>query len=248
MSALDRATELAFSVVAAQASRRDMTPKEAADLLRALRRAAMEDYQPGEDDDLDDEAAGAEPVGGDPARMRPAPVDLSPTAEAAHAALEDRYPAKRPELIPAVPIEAAKDHNKITCLHCGGRFDTLKRHLWLAHGEYGYKRPPQPKKGEKGTDTVADIYRANWGLPDDYELVADSYKSMKSDIAKQLDLGRIGRTNLRSSTTLATAEATPEPSGEAPTPEAAQEAPPRTATRTTASPASGKPSRRKKAG
>lgn len=244
-AALDRATELSFEIVAAQAARRDMTPNEAAEMLRALRRAALEDYQPGEDDDLDDEAAHTEPVGGDPERMRPAPTDLSATADATYAALEARHPDKRPDLIPAVPIEKSRTPEGVYCLHCGLRTTALKRHLHQAHPEFGYRRPKQqlrdPATGRKlpgqydsdVPDTVADVYRSNWGLPADYSLTTDDLKSRKSGIAKTLNLGHIGRGHLRGAATSAA-------------PEAAQGDAPGDTTRPEASTPQGKTPRRRK--
>jgi predicted transcriptional regulator len=37
-----------------------------------------------------------------------------------------------------------------------------------------------------------DAYRAKWGLPDDYPMVAPSYSATRSRLAKQIDLAAIG--------------------------------------------------------
>jgi len=36
-------------------------------------------------------------------------------------------------------------------------------------------------------------YRAKWGLPKDYPMVAPSYAKARSDLAKQMGLGQGGR-------------------------------------------------------
>ncbi len=76
----------------------------------------------------------------------------------------------RPE--PAVPIRRSVRPDRITCLECGGRFSMLKRHLAADH------------------EMTPESYRARWGLPRDYPMVAPDYAAMRSSLAKQIGLGR----------------------------------------------------------
>ena len=55
---------------------------------------------------------------------------------------------------PAVPIEESINHDYIVCLEDGLRFKSLRRHLTQK-----YKMTP-------------DEYRARWGLPQNYPMVA----------------------------------------------------------------------------
>ena len=48
----------------------------------------------------------------------------------------------------------------------------LKRHITADHG------------------LTVDEYRAKWGLPSDYPVVAPNYAKSRSDLAKSLGLGR----------------------------------------------------------
>ncbi|WP_292666433.1 MucR family transcriptional regulator, partial [Mesorhizobium sp.] len=62
------------------------------------------------------------------------------------------------------------DH--IVCLEDGKKFKSLKRHLATDHG------------------LTPDEYRAKWGLPADYPMVAPSYSATRSALAKSSGLGR----------------------------------------------------------
>ncbi len=79
-------------------------------------------------------------------------------------------PAIGPE--PAVPIRRSVQPDAITCLDCGNRQKTLKRHLMTAH------------------QLTPDAYRQRWGLKDDYPMVAPSYAARRSEMAKSIGLGR----------------------------------------------------------
>ena len=73
---------------------------------------------------------------------------------------------------PAVPVRRSivKDH--LVCLICGRKQKTLKRHLMTAHSL-----------------TPSD-YREQFGLNADYPMVAPDYSTRRSEMAKQLGLGR----------------------------------------------------------
>ena len=78
------------------------------------------------------------------------------------------------ELKPAVAIKKSVTPDYLICLEDGQKFKSLKRHL-KAH----YDMSP----GE---------YREKWGLPYDYPMVAPSYAAARSDLAKNMGLGRRG--------------------------------------------------------
>lgn len=73
---------------------------------------------------------------------------------------------------PAVPIKKSVTNAYIVCLEDGKQFKSLKRHL-AAH----YNLTP-------------DEYRAKWGLPADYPMVAPAYAEARSNLAKKMGLGQ----------------------------------------------------------
>ena len=77
-----------------------------------------------------------------------------------------------PELKPAVPVKKSITPDYLICLEDGKKFKSLKRHL---RTEY---------------DMSPDEYRARWGLPPDYPMVAPSYSEARSALAKSIGLGR----------------------------------------------------------
>lgn len=74
-------------------------------------------------------------------------------------------------LVPAVPIKKSITPDYIICLEDGRKFKTLRRHL--------------AKLG-----MTPEEYRAKWGLPADYPMVAPAYAETRSQLAKSLGLGR----------------------------------------------------------
>jgi predicted transcriptional regulator len=73
---------------------------------------------------------------------------------------------------PAVPIKRSVTPEYIVCLEDGKKLKMLKRYLRST-----YKMSPQE-------------YRAKWGLPADYPMVAPNYSAQRSDFAKKIGLGR----------------------------------------------------------
>jgi predicted transcriptional regulator len=73
---------------------------------------------------------------------------------------------------PAVAAKKSVFADRILCLDCGKGFKTLKRHLSTDH---------QMTPGE---------YRAKWGLPPSYPMVAANYAATRSQLAKASGLGR----------------------------------------------------------
>jgi predicted transcriptional regulator len=72
---------------------------------------------------------------------------------------------------PAVPIEESVSNDYIICLEDGKRLRMLKRYL----GTH-YNMTPEE-------------YRARWGLPASYPMVAPSYAASKAAFAKRIGLG-----------------------------------------------------------
>lgn len=80
--------------------------------------------------------------------------------------------AEKPK--PAVPIRRSVTPDYIICLEDGKKFKSLKRHLQTHH------------------NMTPDEYRARWGLPLDYPMVAPSYAEQRSKLAKKIGLGKKG--------------------------------------------------------
>jgi predicted transcriptional regulator len=72
---------------------------------------------------------------------------------------------------PAVPIKKSVQPDFIVCLEDGKRFKSLKRHLRIVY------------------DLTPDQYRAKWGLPPTYPMVAPNYAAARSELAKSMGLG-----------------------------------------------------------
>lgn len=102
-------------------------------------------------------------------------ADLPDLMKAVHAALNGtaspaaEEPAPKP--IPAVPVRKSVHHDYLVSLEDGKRYQTLKRHL-SARG------------------ITSDDYRAKWGLPAEYPMVAASYSQARREMSKSLGLGR----------------------------------------------------------
>ncbi len=76
---------------------------------------------------------------------------------------------------PAVSVRKSITPDFLICLEDGRKFKSLKRHLRTK-----YNISPEE-------------YRAKWGLPKDYPMVAPNYAKARSDLAKQMGLGQGGR-------------------------------------------------------
>lgn len=73
---------------------------------------------------------------------------------------------------PAVPVRQSVFPDYIVCLENGKKLKTLKRHLKVSYGL-----------------SPAD-YRAKWGLPLSYPMVAPNYAARRSGLAKSVGLGQ----------------------------------------------------------
>jgi len=79
----------------------------------------------------------------------------------------------KPEVLrPAVPIRKSVTPDYIISLEDGKKFKSLKRHLMSRYG------------------MTPEDYRAKWGLPADYPMVAPNYAAARSTLAKFTGLGR----------------------------------------------------------
>jgi predicted transcriptional regulator len=76
---------------------------------------------------------------------------------------------------PAVPLRRSVQRDVVICLDCGWKGKMLRRHLTTRHGLTG------------------DEYLKRWGLPGDHPLTAPNYSVQRSNLAKELGLGRGGR-------------------------------------------------------
>ena len=72
---------------------------------------------------------------------------------------------------PAVSIRRSITPDYIVCLEDGKKLKMLKRHLRTTYG------------------MTPDEYRAKWGLPADYPMVAPNYAKQRSAFAKKIGLG-----------------------------------------------------------
>ncbi|UPT61577.1 MAG: MucR family transcriptional regulator [Hyphomonadaceae bacterium JAD_PAG50586_4] len=86
-------------------------------------------------------------------------VSGTPAAAAEHA------------LEPAVAVKKSVTPDFIICLEDGKKFKSLKRHLRTRYA------------------MTPDEYRAKWGLPHDYPMVAPNYAKERSTLAKRMGLG-----------------------------------------------------------
>ena len=93
-----------------------------------------------------------------------------------HAALanlgKEQVPAVEEKPVPAVSIKKSISPDFLICLEDGKKFKSLKRHLRTAY------------------DMTPEEYRAKWGLPADYPMVAPSYAEARSKLAKSMGLGQ----------------------------------------------------------
>ena len=101
--------------------------------------------------------------------------DVSTLISNVHAALSGvSGPAAVAEttLEPAVPIRNSVKRDFIVCLDDGKKLKMLKRHLMTHYG------------------MTPEDYRAKWGLPADYPMVAPAYAEQRRELAKAIGLGR----------------------------------------------------------
>jgi predicted transcriptional regulator len=74
--------------------------------------------------------------------------------------------------VPVISVRASVKPDYIVCMECGKKQKMLKRHLLTAHS------------------MSPDQYRADYGLPASYPMVAETYSDRRRELAKALGLGR----------------------------------------------------------
>ena len=97
--------------------------------------------------------------------------ELIATVHASVAGLSKPSVAPAEALVPAVNPKRSVFPDYIICLDDGKRFKSMKRHL-------------------TGLGMTPAEYRAKWGLPTDYPMVAPNYAAARSDLALKSGLGR----------------------------------------------------------
>lgn len=105
--------------------------------------------------------------------------DLPGLIRTVHSALRDVSGAiatqPEPPQEPAVAVKKSITPDFIICLEDGKKFKSLKRHLRTRYG------------------MSPEDYRAKWGLPHDYPMVAPNYAKERSNLAKRMGLGHARR-------------------------------------------------------
>jgi predicted transcriptional regulator len=91
---------------------------------------------------------------------------------AALANLGETVEVEEPKPQPAVTVRNSVKPDYIVCLEDGKKLKMLKRYL-----RTNYNMSPEE-------------YRARWGLPADYPMVAPNYAEKRRDLAKKIGLGR----------------------------------------------------------
>ena len=91
------------------------------------------------------------------------------------AALNGNGQAEEEPQKPAISVRRSVTPEYIVCLEDGKKLKMLKRHLRTT-----YNMTPEE-------------YRAKWGLPTDYPMVAPNYAKQRSAFAKKIGLGRASK-------------------------------------------------------
>jgi predicted transcriptional regulator len=103
--------------------------------------------------------------------------DLPALIKGIHAGLASsglsKAPAEALRLSPAVPVSKSVADDYLICLEDGQHFKSLKSRLRVRH------------------DVTPEQYRAKWGLPASYPMVAPTYAARRSALAKSFGLGRV---------------------------------------------------------
>jgi predicted transcriptional regulator len=77
-----------------------------------------------------------------------------------------------PKAEPAVSIRSSVKHDHLICLEDGAKLKMLKRYLMT------------------NFNMTPDDYRAKWGLPRTYPMVAPAYAEQRRELAQKIGLGR----------------------------------------------------------
>jgi predicted transcriptional regulator len=107
-------------------------------------------------------------------------TELPELINSVHQALTDTGKSLTSPPEPAVPIKKSVTPGYLICLDDGKKLKMLKRHLRTAY------------------DMSPEEYRAKWGLPSNYPMVAQNYAKLRSKLAKAIGLGTKGRDKTKS--------------------------------------------------
>lgn len=112
-------------------------------------------------------------------RNRVAVGDVTALVQQVHRALAELgNPPLTPEAektAPAVSVRASVKPDYLVCLKCAKKQKTLRRHIGVSHG------------------LTPEQYRAEFGLPASYPMVAANYSERRRIMAHAIGLGRKGR-------------------------------------------------------
>ena len=100
------------------------------------------------------------------------PALIASVHSALNNAVQGTKEQAKEELRPAVPIKKSVTPDFLISLEDGKRYKRLKRHLRTSY------------------NMTPDQYRAKWGLPADYPMVAPNYAEARSSLAKKIGLGQ----------------------------------------------------------
>lgn len=98
--------------------------------------------------------------------------DLIKSIHATITGLTNTVPIQAEKLEPAVAVSKSVTPEFLICLEDGAKLKMLKRYLRTRF------------------DMTPEDYRAKWGLPADYPMVAPNYAKLRSKHAKQIGLGK----------------------------------------------------------
>lgn len=101
------------------------------------------------------------------------PTLIASTFEAVKKCMGGEVAPAAPKQEPAVAIKKSIAPDFIVCLEDGKKFKSLKRHIATYYG------------------LTPEEYRAKWGLPADYPMVAPNFVAKCSDRAKRMGFGKI---------------------------------------------------------
>ena len=131
----------------------------------------------------------------------PATADLPRIIQSVYAALyatTNPVEPEAPKQEPAVSVRSSVKHDYIVCLEDGAKLKMLKRYL------------------RTNFDMSPEDYRAKWGLPKDYPMVAPAYAETRRALAHSIGLGRKKDTAPKAKSKLSIAATKEHLSGETP--------------------------------
>lgn len=111
-------------------------------------------------------------AGNNAVAMADLPALISSVFKALRGSGEEQAAPVQEAPTPAVPVKKSVQTNFIVCLEDGRKLKMLKRHLATRY------------------NMTPDQYRQRWGLGKDYPMVAPAYAAQRSELAKQIGLGR----------------------------------------------------------